>query len=82
MCGFCEGNDSLPIYGWDDGINPTYVMVKKIFNEPLYSNIHIMLEDGHNILGYDNSSNEYATEYVEINYCPICGRKLKEDTND
>jgi len=37
-----------------------------------------------NLLTFDNSSREYAPLGVEINYCPMCGKKLeaiKEEVN-
>lgn len=30
-------------------------------------------------LSYDNSGNEYVSGRFDINYCPICGRKLVEE---
>lgn len=38
----------------------------------------IMLKNS-NILAFDNSSGEYAEMYIEINYCPFCGRKLERE---
>lgn len=33
----------------------------------------------HNALVFTNSANEYGTGALNINYCPICGRKLVEE---
>ena len=30
------------------------------------------------ILWFDNSGHEYLTGRISINYCPMCGRNLKE----
>ena len=32
--------------------------------------------DDDNLLGFESSSGEYAPQYISINYCPMCGRKL------
>jgi hypothetical protein len=36
----------------------------------------IRLVDG-KYLAFDNSSGEYAEQMVEINYCPLCGKKIE-----
>jgi hypothetical protein len=39
----------------------------------------IFLEyDGNSpLIGFDNSSGEYAAQFAKISYCPICGKKLE-----
>lgn len=34
--------------------------------------------DENDILCFDNSGHEYPTGRININYCPMCGRDLKE----
>lgn len=47
---------------------------KPIEDKESYAKI-VMAKYG-NFLLYDNSADEYANGRVNINYCPICGRKL------
>lgn len=63
MCEFCDGRE------------------KRIENGFTYGNAHIVKTNyGYTYsLRYDNSANEYGEGAFEINYCPICGRKLVED---
>ena len=60
MCEFCDGRE------------------KRIKNGFTYGNAHIAKNNfGYSYsLRYDNSANEYGEGAFEINYCPICGRKL------
>lgn len=63
MCEFCDGRE------------------KKIENGFTYGNAYIVKTNfGYTYsLRYDNSANEYGEGAFEINYCPICGRKLVEE---
>ena len=63
MCEFCDGKE------------------KRIENGFTYGNAHIAKNNfGYSYsLRYDNSANEYGEGAFEINYCPVCGRKLVED---
>lgn len=63
MCEFCDGRE------------------KRIENGFTYGNAHIAKTNfGYTYsLRYDNSANEYGEGEFEINYCPICGRKLVEE---
>ena len=38
--------------------------------------------DDENLLGFESSSGEYAPQYISINYCPMCGRKLIDKKED
>lgn len=31
------------------------------------------------VLCFDNSGHEYVRGWIEINYCPMCGRKLVDE---
>lgn len=69
-CVFCE--EKKVISGRKTG--PGLLPMADMFG--VSSESGIMLEKK-NLLGFDNSAGEYAMRYVEINYCPICGRNLK-----
>ena len=54
---------------------------KRIENGFTYGNAYITknrLNKSYS-LNYDNSGDEYGEGEFEINYCPMCGRKLVED---
>ena len=60
MCEFCDGKE------------------KRIENGFTYGNAYITknrLNKSYS-LNYDNSGDEYGEGEFEINYCPMCGRKL------
>ena len=62
MCEFCDGKE------------------KRIENGFTYGNAYItknLLNKSYS-LNYDNSGDEYGEGEFEINYCPMCGRKLVE----
>nr|DAR47397.1 MAG TPA: Rad50 zinc hook motif [Bacteriophage sp.] len=50
-----------------------------IENGYTYGNAYIIKSYGYFKLCYDNSCDEYGEGEFEINYCPICGRKLVEE---
>ena len=67
-CGFCQGltagnwNEELP--GYDDSA----------YGEELYSRIY-GADGTHPYIGvFQNGSNNAL--FIDINFCPICGRKL------
>lgn len=63
MCEFCDGKE------------------KRIENGFTYGDAHITENRSCRSysLHYDNSCGEYGEGGFEINYCPICGRKLEEE---
>lgn len=66
MCEFCDGKE------------------KRIENGFTYGNAYITknrLNKSYS-LNYDNSGDEYGEGEFEINYCPICGRKLVEELKE
>lgn len=80
-CDFCEGKT----------INSQYMKSGLITKKNKYSTMFntvdkyrwedgIWLENG-NLLTYDSSSGEYASQGVEIKYCPFCGKELEGDTD-
>lgn len=60
MCEFCDGKQ------------------KRIENGYTYGTAKIVERHGgyYYSLNYDNSGEEYGEGEFQINYCPICGRKL------
>ncbi|GGC98199.1 hypothetical protein [Enterococcus wangshanyuanii] len=51
------------------------------FNRPIYDTDYIkaFIEDESNVLVIDD---DFVTSSVEINYCPMCGRKLEIEGNE
>lgn len=50
---------------------------KRIENGYTYGDARIKKSSGENYsLHFDNSGDEYGDGQFEINYCPMCGRKL------
>lgn len=66
MCEFCDGRK------------------KKIENGYTYGRAYIESTNYgyYHRLCYDNSGEEYREGEFEINYCPICGRKLEPSEDD
>ena len=52
---------------------------ERIENGYTYGNAYIKSYRYLYKLRYDNSCDEYGEGEFEINYCPICGRKLVEE---
>lgn len=77
MCEFCEQKDFIKFHYLGVGYRTPLISTDFLDNGKL-TDIKkrdcIFLEE--NRLGYDNSSGEYATQYIEINFCPFCGRRL------
>lgn len=78
-CDFCEGKTINSQY-----MKSGLVTMKNKFSA-MFNTVDkykwedgVWLEDG-NVLTYDSSSGEYASQGVEINYCPFCGEKLEGD---
>lgn len=75
MCDFCDGKKAI----CNISIHPTipdkneYVSLKK-FAE--YGGIRYSVK--RKTLEYDNSGAEYSADKMLINYCPICGKDLRE----
>lgn len=61
-CWFCEGKGEAISQGG----------AKAYFYQAEYS-ISIVPQ-----IRYDNSGGEYAEGYLPINYCPLCGKNLRE----
>ena len=81
-CLFCNGELIPAEETIGGGIMTVMSMVSSLqsafgFGEPDTSN-YIKLSEG-NLLCFQNSSGEYNTLGVRIEYCPLCGRKLNKE---
>lgn len=78
MCVYCEINRgnliavSLPRYNRKDIDEHAYIYYNNL-NEPI-SDLYILNET----LFADNSNGEFPHHCIPINYCPFCGRALRE----
>ena len=82
-CDFCEGKRIPPTGFGSSGIHTMCQNLAFLFGnmEEHEPDDYIQLEkdeDGY-FLTFQNSSGEYAKGFVEIKYCPLCGKKLEED---
>lgn len=71
MCKFCETQKGLINKSESRVLNMANVNNGKwaVFTEVFGDNIFMMLDDGENISTING---------IEINYCPMCGRKLRK----
>lgn len=78
MCDFCEKRAFKEVDGYETGRN---MNIASYFSN---NTDGIMIdEDGGDIfLTFDNSGGEYGKGAVKIAYCPLCGRKLSEETEN
>jgi len=67
-CPLCE----LGLNAWNCEWKPG--LIEENTYDDGYDYEGIYLKDGR--LYFDNSGGEYARDFILINYCPICGRKL------
>nr|DAM47100.1 MAG TPA: Rad50 zinc hook motif [Caudoviricetes sp.] len=72
MCEFCK-NIGIGIPDWD------FLPEEDSDIVPSGDKIEIRKIMNHNALVFTNSANEYGAGALNINYCPICGRKLVEE---
>lgn len=83
-CDFCETRlfHTMDIRG--EGIGTMSDNIQTLFGRSGYTGSGVQLKElnGEPVLSYDNSSNEYGDGYLPIRYCPMCGRKLKEEPDD
>lgn len=69
MCEFCK-NIGIGLPDWD------FLPGEDSDTVPSGMEIEIRKITDHNALVFTNSANEYGAGALNINYCPICGRKL------
>lgn len=72
MCEFCK-NIGIGLPNWD--------FLPEEVSDIVPSGIEIEIRKimDYNALVFTNSANEYGAGALNINYCPICGRKLVEE---
>lgn len=80
-CDFCEGKTINSQY-MKSGLVTKKNKYSKMFNavDKYKWEDGVWLENG-NLLTYDSSSGEYASQGVKIKYCPFCGKELEGDTD-
>lgn len=77
MCDFCQKRKFIKFSEVGEGIKTMQTNLALLFgrkNDKERTDC-IFLDDD-NSLGCDTSSGEYAPQFVEINFCPFCGREL------
>lgn len=72
MCKFCE-NIGIGLPDWN------FLPEKDFDIVPSGNKIEIRKITDNNALVFTNSAGEYGAGALNINYCPICGRKLVEE---
>lgn len=72
MCEFCK-NISAGLPDWD------FLPKGREDSVPSGIAIKIVKIGNKNVLVFTNSANEYGAGALNINFCPICGRKLVEE---
>lgn len=80
MCDFCENGKFKPVDGYDtSGLRTVRSLLAGMIGE---KDNGIVIDKKNDVyyLMFDNSSGEYTKGAVEIAYCPLCNRKLSEET--
>ena len=81
-CRFCSGKVIHNDRRFEDGFSTIKTMLMNWFgenddeDETLVNGIQ--LRNG-NLLAFESSAGEYESLGVEIKYCPLCGKELKEE---
>lgn len=76
MCEFCENvGIGMPNYTFGDDEVPTYKNSSGEFIELR------KIADKFSLV-FSNSADEYEYSVLNVNFCPMCGRKLKEEENE
>ena len=79
-CKFCNGEPRQADELSGGGIKTMGMMIDMLFGsrtERDYAYNGIQLKNG-NLLCFDNSACEYTVLGIRVNYCPFCGKELKE----
>lgn len=75
MCEFCK-NIGIGIPDWD------FLTPDENGRTPSGVEIEIRKIVGKRALVFTNSANEYGAGALNINYCPICGKRLTKEEKD
>ena len=80
MCEFCEERKLVKFSAVGQGTWTMHTNMKLLFGGGHDDKKIdcIFLEEG-NSLGCDTSSGEYAPQYLDIKYCPFCGKELSKN---
>lgn len=83
MCEFCEGK-IIKSTNYEGDILPFRLMFSSIVRCDYSSDeaVNGIFLNEDNMMGFNNSDGEYATQFVKINYCPMCGRDLRKENTD
>ena len=84
-CKFCEEKKTIHSDKVGQGIRTMRTNLSLLFGADLIGaeetddkKIDGVFFDKDCTMGFDNSSGEYASQYVSINYCPFCGKKVRD----
>lgn len=72
MCDFCKDYENNRIFGAD-------IPIKKCANETDLTDAQVMRNRDDEVPGIVIYKGCRAAGYFDINYCPMCGRKLVEE---
>lgn len=78
-CAFCEGK-RVKMDTIGPGIRTMQTNLYSLFGYEGSKGIGGIRLVDKNKLAYDNSSGEYAEQLININYCPFCGKILKNES--
>lgn len=74
VCIFCDPEYPAILLDFDfsEEISPYFNIISTVYVERNYLSLHI---------NSDTACNKYKKISTKINYCPMCGRKLKENND-
>ena len=81
-CRFCSGKPVKAGYSFGGGYNTMHMMIGWLAGSDDDDDDEDVIEGVQlkrgNLMIFDSSSGEYKRLGVEINFCPLCGKKLEE----
>ena len=79
MCEFCEGK-TIKATACKGETLPLRLMLCSLLRQDDTEDKTngVFYDKSIGLMGFDNSSGEYAALFIEINYCPVCGKNLNE----
>lgn len=77
-CVFCQGNKFIKFSAVGNGIKTVRTNLGFVFGCEIDEDekTDCLFLENNKWLGADTSSGEYAPQFVEINFCPFCGKEL------
>lgn len=79
-CPLCEEGKKLDPEFQGEGRGTMVMNLHNLFGGK-FEDDGIQIQDT-NVLMWDNSSGEYAKLGIVINFCPICGRRIRKKERD